>query len=150
MSGLERGFDKKDEQQITNIKEGLYPTGLYFKEEDGSQGIAPRAKDGNSFNLTDEEMAKKELLTKKLIDAFPKVSEGVIDFACSFWVKYPEEFNKIISESKGQESKSVQQVEEMKKKYGSPEENNWESHLFDMEKYLLENNNNISFSQLSV
>ena len=56
--GLERGFDENDDEQkqITKVKEGLYPSGLYFKEEDGSQGIAPRSQDSNAFKLSDEEM----------------------------------------------------------------------------------------------
>ncbi len=150
--GLERGFDENDDEQkqITKVKEGLYPSGLYFKEEDGSQGIAPRSQDSNAFKLSDEEMAKKELLARRLIDAHPQVSQGVIDFACSFWVKHPEEFKKIIQESKGKESKSIEQIEKMKEKYGSPEEEKFQSTLFNMEQFLKNNNDDITFSQISV
>ena len=151
--GLERGFDENDDEQqkqITKVKEGLYPSGLYFKEEDGSQGIAPRSQDSNAFKLSDEEMSKKELLARRLIDAHPQVSQGVIDFACSFWVKHPEEFKKIIQESKGTESKSIEQIEKMKEKYGMPEEEKFQSTLFNMEQFFKNNNDDITFSQISV
>jgi hypothetical protein len=157
MSGLERDFDiqpdydiDNNDAQLTKVKEGLFPSGLYFKQEDGSQGIAPRAQDSNSFNLTDEEMAKKELLAKKLIDSYPTVSQGVIDFACSFYMKNPEKFKEIIHDSKNKESKSVQQIVEMKEKYGAPEEERFNSQLFDMNRFLENNNNTINFENIKI
>ena len=160
--GLDRDFDLQNndvsQSEIASqenaiqqeVIEGLFPSGLYFKEEDGTQGIAPRCQDSNSFKLTDEEIAKKELLTRKLIDAHPSVSEGVIDFACSFWMKHPEEFKKIIKESKGTESKSIKQIQEMKNKYGRPEEENWNSPYFNIEKLLENNNDTINFENIKI
>lgn len=151
--GLDREFDLQNNEENAvqqEVIEGLFPSGLYFKDDDGSQGIAPRCKDSNSFNLTDEELAQKEILTRKLIDAHPSVSEGVIDFACSFWMKYPEEFKKIIKDNKGKESKSIKQIQEMKKKYGQPEEENWNSNFFDMQLFLENNNNTINFENIKI
>jgi hypothetical protein len=113
MSGLESDFDNVDCVDL-EVKEIMKSDGLYFKKEDGTQGIIPRAKNENYWKFTEEEEFKSEKWGKEAIRDYPNADPTTIQFMINFYIKYPEEYRKILREKP---KSKVDTFEEMRKKF---------------------------------
>lgn len=111
--GLEKDFDVVDCVDL-EVKESIKSEGLYFKEEDGTQGFIPRAKNEDYWKLTEEEEFKSQKWTKEAIRDYPNADPTTIEFMVNFYIKYPDEYRKIVKEKP--ESR-VDTFDEMRKKY---------------------------------
>ena len=113
MSGLERDFDKVD-NQLVKIKEGLVEEGLFYKTEDNKQGFLPRAKNDDYWKFTEEQSLQSEKWVREAQRDYPKCDPTTIEFMVNFYIKYPDEYKRILKDKP--ESK-VDTFEEMRKKY---------------------------------
>jgi hypothetical protein len=105
------------ENSDKEIMEVLAPEGIYFKENDGSQGFIPRADNTNPFNLTKEQIIQKEVLVKRIMLDFPEIDEGMVDFATMFYLDNPDHFEQIQEEAKNSKepSRYTKAISDMKK-----------------------------------
>jgi len=129
MDNLEKVIEvDENEKQIVehneDIKEGLVASGLYFKEEDGTQGFYPRAKREDQFKLDMEQELQREKWTKELMKEYPNVDESTIFFMVGFYLKDPKDYERIVKEKKGTPSRYDETIFELTKKYGKSQEQN--------------------------
>lgn len=111
--GLEKDFDEVDCVDL-EVKETMKSEGLYFREEDGTQGFIPRAKNEDYWKLTEEQQFKSEKWTKEAIRDYPNADPTTIEFMINFYIKYPDEYRKILKEKP---KSRVDTFDEMRKKY---------------------------------
>ena len=118
MSGLESGFDK-----LAIIKEELATEGLYYKNEDGTQGFVPRAENNNYWGFTeDQELQRNRWVREALLD-FPKAEEGMVEFLMSFYMKFPDKYEEIMKTHKDKPSRN-DTISDLRKKYSEVDNHN--------------------------
>jgi|TARA_R110001592_G_scaffold305143_2_gene577755 hypothetical protein len=118
MSGLESGFDK-----LAIIKEELTTEGLYYKNEDGTQGFVPRAENNNYWGFTeDQELQRNRWVREALLD-FPKAEEGMVEFLMSFYMKFPDKYEEIMKTHKDKPSRN-DTISDLRKKYSEVDNHN--------------------------
>lgn len=128
LDGLERNFDNED-KQLVKVKEGLVNEGLYFKTDDNKQGFVPRAKNNDYWKFTEEQSLQSEKWVKEAIRDYPNADPTTIEFMVNFYVKYPDEYRRILKEKP--ESK-IDTFEEMRKKYDECDK--WGNKVFSIEE----------------
>ena len=111
MSGLESDFD--DIVDI-EVKEAMKSDGLYFKTEDDKQGIIPRAKNDDYWKFTEEQALQSEKWVKEAQRDYPNGDPTSIEFMVNFYIKYPDEYKKIL---KDKPLSKVDTLDMMREKY---------------------------------
>ena len=76
--------NENENVKLVNLKEGMTAAGLWYINDKGEQGLVPRAKKDDNFNLTEEQHVLKEKWIKEIMRDYPNVDESTIDFICSF------------------------------------------------------------------
>lgn len=103
----------------SDLKEGLTAKGLYYIDENGEQGLVPRAKKEDNFNLTDDQIVLKEKWIKEIKRDYPNLDESTIDFICCFYLKDPKEYEELVNKNKDKPSRYEDSIFELQKKYGN-------------------------------
>ena len=108
--------DLIDNNVLATIKEELTPDGLYYKNEDGTQGFVPRAEKSDYWGFTEEqELQKKRWVRDAKLD-YPNAEEGMIEFLMCFYMKFPDKYEEIMKNTKNTPSRN-DNIKDLRKKY---------------------------------
>ena len=119
--GLDKTFD---------IREELTNDGLYFKDGNGKQGFIPKSKNEDYWKLTEDQKLNAERWTKEAQRDYPNADPTTVEFMINFYIKYPEEYRRIVKE---RPPSKVDSFDEMRKKY--EEVDNHGNKMYDLKNF---------------
>lgn len=132
------------------IREELAPEGLYYKNEDGSQGFVPRAKENNYWGFTEEQEIQKNRWVREAMLDFPKADKDMVNFLMCFYMKYPDKYEEIMKKSKDKPART-DSIQDLRKKYVEVDKYNnvvFDAVDDDLSK-LIENNTELNNEELN-